>query len=81
MTFECLPESTLYPSLSLSFITIDNDSALQLWNRGCCDRKDGSNTCPTDGNDHVSNDYYEIWRTRYYVSQSIMSTKNVQVHG
>ena len=43
-----------------------------MWNRGCCDQQEGSSTCPTDGYDHVSNEYYEIWRTRYLLNKIIL---------
>ena len=43
-------------------IVIVNFEKYQKWNRGCCDVKDGIQTCPRSGANHVDNDYFKIWR-------------------
>merc|ERR1712203_740800 len=34
------------------------------WNRGCCSLKAGSNICPINEPDHVSNEVYDQYRAR-----------------
>jgi len=35
----------------------------ETWNRGCCTPKEGSMTCPTNGDTHENNDAFERYRS------------------
>merc|ERR1712083_377096 len=37
-------------------------SVPEVWNRGCCTPKEGSFTCPLDGDTHENNDSFERYR-------------------